>query len=351
MATILVYESKPDRNFGGAEISMASYLDVLISEGHRIPILSEATVVDYPGTSFFVAGVPPSLRSPISAILWVRRVVRVLKITQPDVVFTHCTHCLFHLSLACWLSDTPLKVYFKWIPANRQTPLSYRFLRIFPLEICANSVGVQDFWHKRLNLSCRLFYNGINTQHQIGNTQVERRIGNIRCAYLGRVSSEKGVHLLLHAVLNDPNLDLSVVGAIEDRFIQEHSDLCQKARECDRIVFHGYQKKPLTLLPQSHLVICPSVADEAGPRSAMEGMFLGIPTAVSNQCGASKEFGPLQSKLIFEPNLVGIQRMLEYFGGLSVQSLDDLVEEQIDVVNNVFSSKKTYNSLNEFLSG
>ena len=107
----------------------------------------------------------------------------------------------------------------------------------------------------------------------------------------------------------------------------------------------------MTLLPQSHLVICPSVADEAGPRSAMEGMFLGIPTAVSNQCGASKEFGPLQSKLIFEPNLVGIQSMLEYFGGLSVQSLDDLVEEQIDVVSNVFSSEKTYNSLNEFLSG
>ena len=107
MATILVYESKPDRNFGGAEISMASYLDVLISEGHRIPILSEATVVDYPGTSFFVAGVPPSLRRPVSTILWLRRVVRVLKSTHPDVVFTHCTHCLFHLSHYSCCLDRP----------------------------------------------------------------------------------------------------------------------------------------------------------------------------------------------------------------------------------------------------
>ena len=49
-----------------------------------------------------------------------------------------------------------------------------------------------------------------------------------------------------------------------------------------------------------------------------------------------------KAKKIFEPESCRNSEYAGIFLGLSVQWLDGLVEEQIDVVNNVFSSDKTY---------
>lgn len=75
--------------------------------------------------------------------------------------------------------------------------------------------------------------------------------------YIGRLVSYKGVFELIEAfrgvAKRYPDARLNIYGDGED------ADLCkEKAKDCDRIVFHGYTKEPLPVIAKNYCFVLPS---------------------------------------------------------------------------------------------
>ncbi|MDP2562088.1 glycosyltransferase [Psychrobium sp. 1_MG-2023] len=134
----------------------------------------------------------------------------------------------------------------------------------------------------------RIVFNYLNSEHNIGS--IKRDItarDTIKAIYVGRMSKEKGVDILLQAIknVNCPNLSLDLIG--EGPYLEEFKRLSREL-ELDQCIFHGAVANASQLLSDYDFLFIPS-RYEGMPYIMIEGVTVGIPIVCTPARGI-KEF-------------------------------------------------------------
>lgn len=100
--------------------------------------------------------------------------------------------------------------------------------------------------------------------------------------YLGRISHEKGVDLLVKAAIGRPGLRLKVTGRIDDEYAKDIVAQVEAAGAADRIEFVGFVKgaEKDALIDGAACVACPSTWYENMPNTVLEAYAHGKPAVV-----------------------------------------------------------------------
>ena len=100
--------------------------------------------------------------------------------------------------------------------------------------------------------------------------------------YLGRISHEKGVDLLVKAVIDRPGLRLKVTGRTDDGYAKSVLAQVEAAGADDRIKFVGFVKgtEKYDLIDGASCVVCPSTWYENMPNTVLEAYAHGKPAVV-----------------------------------------------------------------------
>ena len=126
---------------------------------------------------------------------------------------------------------------------------------------------------------------------------------DIRIGFVGRISPEKGIEVILNALAVSANLKrtLILVGQGDDKYIKKLQKL---ANDLNILVqFPGFQKEPFEFLRSKiDLIIVPSKWEETLGRVAFEAGLAGIPVAVA-EIGGLVEAASLSGRpfLTFNP--------------------------------------------------
>jgi len=132
----------------------------------------------------------------------------------------------------------------------------------------------------------------------------------------GRLSQEKGIDLIINAVINHPELRLIIAGTGPDALIYEKMANAIEAK--DRIQFIGWQEEQALakLILKAKAVLIPSRWYENFPLSALEAISLGTPVIASNRGGLPEIINDTNGLLITadDPELWA-QAMLSVISG------------------------------------
>jgi spore coat protein SA len=158
-------------------------------------------------------------------------------------------------------------------------------------------------------------HNGVDVDQFAPSTMDPGRLGNegeeaeLKVLYAGRLTREKGVHLLIDAMKEvfrrDSRVNLEVVGSSwwggnqSTPYIEGLKAMAQDAGQ--RIVFRGYVRSDL--MPAAYrsadLFVAPSVWQEPFGKVILEAMACGLPVIASNRGGIPEVVG--EAGILIDP--------------------------------------------------
>ena len=171
----------------------------------------------------------------------------------------------------------------------------FNWFQIKSLEFCSTKiVTVSDSVKKSLeeigfkNKIVRI-HNGIKYyDDRIFDKKLRWEPSKKAIGFIGNLSYEKGVHILLKAfrLVNVPNIELALLGPIDEIFFPY---LKQLAKSCDKKVsFLGYSDDIKNFINNVEILIVPAIAYESFSIVTLEAMRNGIPVICSD-FGGMKE--------------------------------------------------------------
>ena len=136
----------------------------------------------------------------------------------------------------------------------------------------------------------KVIYNGVEPAPERSAGQVAQKraelglpIGGFIVCFAGRLAPEKGVDLLLRALVRLPvSVQCVVVGDGPRR--TEYEQLAAELKLSGRVVFTGYSSDPRSIMAAADAVVLPSVT-EALANVVLEGMAEGKPIVTTNVDG------------------------------------------------------------------
>lgn len=102
---------------------------------------------------------------------------------------------------------------------------------------------------------------------------------NSYALYLGRISPEKGVDLLVKSVADHPSVKLKITGNINDPYSKSVQKLVYDLGINERVEFTGFVQgeEKAKLIAESSCVVCPSIWYENMPNAVLEAYSYGKP--------------------------------------------------------------------------
>jgi glycosyltransferase involved in cell wall biosynthesis len=144
-----------------------------------------------------------------------------------------------------------------------------------------------------------------------------RSVGRIRLGYVGWLSPEKGLAVLVEAFANlrrTHDVQLSIIG--EGPAKESVQRQVESLGLLDHVTFHGYMRDPEAIYSMMDLLILPSLT-EGIPLTLLEGMSFGLPIVASDVGGVPEVLQDNLSGLLTRPGRV-----------------DDLVEKMAALIRN-----------------
>lgn len=129
-------------------------------------------------------------------------------------------------------------------------------------------------------------------------TRIESKAGNLRLLYIGRLSPEKGCHVLLEALkVSNENIELVVIGDGVER--KRLIDLRNTFNLGSNVLFAGFQKDVAAYLQKADALVMPSFT-EGQPLALIEACCMGIPVIASRVGGIPELIQDGENGYLFE---------------------------------------------------
>lgn len=180
----------------------------------------------------------------------------------------------------------------------------------------------------------RVIYNGISPEFLKKASENELNMKPpYRVTYIGRLSKEKGVPLLLKAfadLLEEYDAELSIVGDGIER--QELAKLAGTLLIADKVTFCGQQTDIHKYLKDTSVFVYPSTCQEVFGISIIEAMAYGIP-CIANDVGGIPEIiennknGFLTSKPTSEQILFSLKKVIRMFETNEIDRISQCAKE------------------------
>jgi glycosyltransferase involved in cell wall biosynthesis len=319
---------------GGAEVYMYNLQNLLESHGHRVHILggqkgvglkdsffsrwfsvsyykqAKAAINTYKPDLVHIHGISRVV-SPSVLVAAKRSHIPIVQTThdyhficpklwmitdQQTLVTTHDSH------ISCLLHHLPKKPFLYGLFKHIKTQFhNYFFARYIDTFICAS----QDItgWYRRLLPTKSIFHVPYFVSESFQHTPLRNHNSIL---FLGRISKEKGIDLLLNAfatvVRSLPQTTLTIAG--EGKSLEQLKHLCQKLQIAKQVFFVGkkQEKALLDTYTNTAIVVIPSVWLETGPLVAYEALLMGRPLVGANAGGIKDIILHEKTGLLFERN-------------------------------------------------
>ena len=279
----------------------------------------------------------PTVRKPLFASslyypFYHLAIARGLREARPDVVHVHnFSQMLPFARLACPRAVLVLHMHCEWL-----SQLDHRMIRR-RLRHADLVVGCSDFVTETTREAfpeqahkCRTIYNGADLE-SFGRGRRSARNGRPRFVFVGRISPEKGLHVLVDAFsrLAPTELDaeLVVIGkegippremlldlderprvrALEPLWRPGYLEECRRrlsAAARDRVRFPGWlaHDELADELASATAVVVPSVCDEPFPMPVLEAAAAGVPVVASRVGGIPEAIEDGRSGVLVPPD-------------------------------------------------
>lgn len=314
--------------FGGAERSLLDLAGAMVNNGSRVIVLAGETLHK---TTFSEIATARGIR--VEWVAWSPERSMLLNLRESVRVFREYPARIIHFNVSwrerMWIVPVlarlltgakligsmrampdphelvPRKRYFGILPGLRlwhlpEVIVGHVWARMLDITV---SINANDF-PKRLAAefgfapeTIRIIYNGIAAPENL-LTDEQRRISreylgasdsDVLIVYSGRLSREKGVHVLIHALARLPNMfRLAVVGDGPQR--SELETLTRELGTAERVRFVGFLREPDTVVGSADVAVVPSLWYEAFGRVVVEAMSLGVPVVASRIGGMAELF-------------------------------------------------------------
>lgn len=317
---ILIVEGVASSDWGGAEMSMYSYIKHLEAENNNIYLSyqKEGDWLNDKSRYLFTDSCKIDISSFMSQglIKFVKNIIDFLKFAKNndiEVILTHTIHGFVFLRLANLFIGKPLIVYFKWIYNGKSIGLINRW-GAKGIDHAVYLESVVNYWkanNVKPRLDCSIIPDGIawdENPRVCMNRKNSDRI--VKLIFLGRIYPGKGLHLIIESMVSLPNAELTICGFFSDteehQFLEYHKLINHLISSNDlqnRVHFFGLCENPIEQICDSDLVIVPSVLFEAQGRVLLEAMATKTLVIATNTGGSKDVLGQYGEELLFEPTV------------------------------------------------
>lgn len=136
------------------------------------------------------------------------------------------------------------------------------------------------------------------------NNYVDIKNVKLKLIFIGRISKEKGLHILIEALskINNNLIELDIFGLSTD--VKYEMELKKKSNTFSNIKWNGVLQKEMvltTLIKYDALCLC-STFSEMSPLVIQEAFSVGVPVIASNVYGNKEQINDGKNGLLFELN-------------------------------------------------
>ncbi len=175
------------------------------------------------------------------------------------------------------------------------------------LELCDSIIVLSDWYSKflfskfRINEKIKIIKSAL-THNEIPEKQIKGESSILKLVYVGRISPEKGLHLLLKALrtIDERKVVLSIYGQTTD---MEYFKKClQFCKEKSNIKWCGTvdSKGVMKIISNFDFLIVPSIVTEMSPLIILEAFAVGVPVIGSNSGGIAEAINQGENGFLFE---------------------------------------------------
>ncbi len=239
-----------------------------------------------------------------------------------DLVYASNERCLFFIGVPACLAGLPVLWHIQ-SGFRKGKPWMHRLASRLATRAVAVSKAVRDdaraFVRGAIWRRMEVIYNGLPDVVPSSLSQKTRNASPIKLIFVGALTPEKGLHVLLRALAELPeelrqNLTLNVVGAFQDEWYQVPTEEMAAALP---VKFLGYRTDVPELLAASDALVVPSIErevfrlpddslrtvlwKEGFNLAALEGMRAGIPVLAASSYGLREVVTEGKTGLLFEP--------------------------------------------------
>lgn len=247
------------------------------------------------------------LMTPVSFLKCVRRLYKIFKKEEFDIIQYATSNAALCASIAGWLARVPVRINLQWGIGYLAFSGWKKYLYYYSIRIeCYLSTNVQPDSKGNLDFSIKeglypaekgcVLYNGSACGLDLSVYDINKReewrkmlfdkyqLGSYKIIYgfVGRLVVEKGINELLEAFmnLNKPDACLMFIGSLDDvgRLNQK---LYQKAQNTANILFLGPVPNAARYYAAFDYMVLPSYQEGFG-MSVLEAAGLGVPSIISN---------------------------------------------------------------------
>ncbi|WP_121610092.1 glycosyltransferase [Mesobacillus foraminis] len=195
----------------------------------------------------------------------------------------------------CWLHNNPYYYDFNQPFFKNKDALKQSLEKFDQIVAVSNFIAKGYTRYMELNKQIKVVYNSIDLKKII--TLSKENINDLdesndkvfRICYVGRLSEEKQVDLLIESVLSlrvrYENIELNIIG--EGHKFNDLYDKVVRANASDYIKFLGYKENPYPYMSRASMLVCCSLT-ESFCLVVAEAIALGVPV-LSTKCGGPEE--------------------------------------------------------------
>ncbi|MDD5469301.1 MAG: glycosyltransferase family 4 protein [Candidatus Peribacteraceae bacterium] len=293
--------------YGGAEVQTLSLMRGLQERGHDVSflgscpvLLKESVKYEIPSTPLEI-GIPPVTKWGAVSFLWRQRTIK-RQFAQALQATSYKLQAVVMLSMSEKLLLTPIAlkqgiaVYWlehdrigRWLTWNPWLPRMRRLSRE-AITVCVSTLSkdlyVQLGWPAENTVDIP---NGIDMQRFTKCERIPRESGVLRVGCVARLTQDKGVDLLVRAIAQLPETQLTIIGTGRDE-------------DCVRALISELHLEDRVNLQPSHpdlgsfyctmdVLALPSRQHDPFGLVAAEAMALGTPVIVTDACGIAGYLG------------------------------------------------------------
>lgn len=208
----------------------------------------------------------------------------------------------------------------------------FRFFFLSPFKLFSGFIFVSDFAkNKHLEYAPILQHKNILQTYNFIPRSSEKQLANVFCSsaddyflFYGRLSSEKGVDLLVNVFSKHPELSLKIVGTGPMEGLL-HSEI--KKQKATNIVMLGYKTgiELKRIIANARFVLVPSIWYENNPMTVIESFELGIPVIGSNIGGIPELMNGGANGFLFMPgDSAGLEAVLKQIQRLTNAEYEEM---------------------------
>jgi len=311
---------------GGAEIQTLSLMEGLAERGHSVsflgscPVLLEECLKRGISVTKLDIGTPPVTKiRALTFPFWSREAQKKLQTAMEQLGFFDVI-CMLSLTekllITDWLSEQHAAVFWlehdrigRWLTQNPELAhlrdLSRRVMTVTVSEL-SRHIFMDLGWQAERTVAIP---NGIDPKRfQLAGGlthQLTPRKDKIHIGCIARLSPEKGVNLLIEAVMPLVHTELTILGKGKDearlRHQIERSGLTERVHILPAVPDLG------AFYASRDVLVLPSIDNDPFGLVAAEAMMLGIPVVVTAQTGIASYLTHQEDALIAEPISASLQ--------------------------------------------